>query len=90
MNISMSKLSVSTDLTVVGGELENYQRFKIMNMSRDKIRKIFGNYVFVGKNLYSKYLIEETVDIESEKPYMGRFYTIILYKVGEFAFDEIH
>jgi len=69
--MSMSKISISTDLTTAGN-LENYQRFKIMGGMRESLKKIFGNHVFVGTNMFSTALIEEDVNVETTKPFLGR------------------
>jgi len=45
---STSRQTDSTDLTLLGGELENYQKFKIVGMLREQIKQIFGLHVYVG------------------------------------------
>eukprot|EP00347_Sterkiella_histriomuscorum_P022852 403336910 len=90
LNKSMSKLSVSTDLTsVVGGSLETFQKFKIMTAIKDKIKQIYGNYIFVGTNMFSSSLVDEQISIETTKPFMGRQYSIIIQRVSEFLFDDL-
>jgi len=62
--MSMSKISISTDLTTAGN-LENYQRFKIMGGMKDALKKIFGNHVFVGTNMFSTALIDDDISIDT-------------------------
>ncbi len=72
------------------GGLETFQKFRIMNAQKDKIKSIFSRYVFVGNNLFSTDNLEGKTTIESSKPLFNRFYTIIIERVSEFLLDDLN
>jgi len=72
-----------------GGNLETFQKFRIMNAHKDQLKKIFMQYVFVGNNLFSTQNIEQ-LTLDTSKPFFGRYYTIIVGRVSEFLLDDLN
>jgi hypothetical protein len=72
------------------GGLETFQKFRIMNAQKEKIKGIFSRYVFVGNNLFSTDNLEGKTTIESSKPFFNRYYTIIIERVSEFLLDDLN
>lgn len=56
----------------------------------DQLKHIFDQYVFVGSNLYSTVALDESVTLETKKPYFQRYYQIIIERVSEFLLNELH
>jgi hypothetical protein len=73
-----------------GGNLETFQKFRIMNAHKDQLKKIFMQYVFVGNNLFSTENIEQQLTLDTSKPFFGRYYTIIVERVSEFLLDDLN
>jgi hypothetical protein len=78
----MSSLSLKG--STAGGNLETFQKFRIMNTHRDQLKQIFSRYVFVGNNLFSTDNVEGSTSIDTKKPFFNRYYTIIIERVAEF------
>ena len=61
-----------------------------MNAHKEKLTKIFMQYVFVGMNLFSTEQIDDQLSLETSKPFFNRYYTIIIQRVSEFLLDDLH
>ncbi len=72
-----------------GGALETFQKFRIMNAQKEKLKGVFEKYVFVGNNLFSTDNVEGKHTIETSKPFFNRYYTIIIEQVSEFLLDDL-
>jgi hypothetical protein len=72
------------------GGLETFQKFRIMNTEKEKLKSIFQKYVFVGNNLFSTDNVEGKITLELSKPFYNRFYTIIIERVSEFLLDDLN
>lgn len=83
----MSSLSLKG--STAGGNLETFQKFRIMNTHRDQLKQIFSRYVFVGNNLFSTDNVEGSTSIDTKKPFFNRYYTIIIERVAEFLLDDL-
>jgi len=87
INTALNKMTISTGTS---GGLETFQKFKIMNAHKEQLKKIFMQYVFVGSNLFSTELIDHQLNIETQKAFFNRFYTIIIERVSEFLLDDLN
>ena len=46
--------------------------------------------MFVGSNLFSTTSLEEQITMETQSPFYGRYYTIVIEKVSAFLLDDLN
>jgi len=93
ISTSMSTMSLGKGSNInigIAGGLETFQKFRIMNAHKDQLKKIFMQYVFVGNNLFSTEHIDQTLSLDTSKPFFNRYYTIIIEQVSEFLLDDLN
>jgi hypothetical protein len=73
-----------------GGSLETFQKFRIMNAHKEQLKNIFSRYVFVGNNLFATDNVEQSLTLDTKKPFFNRYYTIIIERVSEFLLDDLN
>lgn len=72
------------------GQLETFQKYKIINAHNNQLRQIFLQFVFVGSNLFSTCDVEDKMTLETTQPFYGRYYTIVIEKCSSFLLDELN
>lgn len=72
------------------GQLETFQKYKIINAHNNQLRAIFLQFVFVGSNLFSMVEVDERLTLETTSPFYGRYYTIVIEKVSAFLLDDLN
>lgn len=53
-----------------------------------QLKNIFGQYIFVGENLFSTSLLKEPISLKTPKVFLESHYTICIAYVSEFLFDN--
>lgn len=72
------------------GQLETFQKYKIINAHTHQLKQIFLQFVFVGSNLFSTSDFESQITLETTAPFYGRYYTIVIEKCSAFLLDELN
>jgi len=61
-----------------------------MNAHKEQLKNIFSRYVFVGNNLFATDNVEQSLTLDTKKPFFNRYYTIIIERVSEFLLDDLN
>jgi hypothetical protein len=72
------------------GQLETFQKYRIINAYSKQLKSIFLQFVFVGSNLFSTSDHEDIITLETTTPFHGKFFTIKIQKASAFQLDELN
>jgi len=72
------------------GQLETFQKYKIINAHTHQLKQIFLQFVFVGSNLFSTSEFDSQITLETTAPFYGRYYTIVIEKCSAFLLDDLN
>jgi hypothetical protein len=72
------------------GQLETFQKYKIINAHTHQLKQIFLQFVFVGSNLFSTSEFDTQITLETTAPFYGRYYTIVIEKCSAFLLDDLN